>query len=110
MTQLLFLRHASAEDFNLKSDFERRLTNKGFNESKKIAKFCVKNKIFPSKILTSPVIRAVETSKAFRKEFEQKPDIEKVEWLKSNINIKELYNNSIRLLEELFNPIQTIKR
>ena len=56
-----FLRHAEAEDA-VGSDFERRLTPKGLEQSAKVGKFCVRNGFVPDLIITSPVVRARQTA------------------------------------------------
>ena len=56
-----FLRHAEAEDV-AGSDFERRLTPKGLEQSAKVGKFCLRNGFVPDLIITSPVVRARQTA------------------------------------------------
>ncbi len=56
-----FLRHAEAETAK-GSDFERKLTPKGLEQSAKVGKFCLHNGLIPDLIITSPVIRARQTA------------------------------------------------
>jgi len=56
-----FLRHAEAED-RAKSDFDRRLTSKGFEQSVRVGKFLARSRLIPDLILTSPVVRARQTA------------------------------------------------
>lgn len=58
---LFLLRHADAEDF-ASSDFDRSLTAKGLEQSAKVGKFCVRNGLRPDLILSSPVVRAIQTA------------------------------------------------
>lgn len=58
---VVFLRHAEAEA-NAASDFDRRLTEKGHEQAKKVARFCARNDLIPDLLLTSPVIRAKQTA------------------------------------------------
>lgn len=58
---LYFLRHGDAEH-NSSPDFERRLTEKGGNQIRKIAKLLQQNEELPEVILSSPYKRAQETA------------------------------------------------
>ncbi|MEO6054887.1 MAG: phosphohistidine phosphatase SixA [Chthoniobacterales bacterium] len=58
---VLFLRHADAEDAR-SSDFDRKLTPKGLEQSEKVGKFCARNGLKPDVILASPLVRAQETA------------------------------------------------
>ena len=58
---LYFLRHGDAEH-SASTDFERKLTEKGENQVRKIARLLEQNKEFPDVILSSPYRRAKETA------------------------------------------------
>ena len=58
---LYFLRHGDAEH-SASTDFERRLTEKGENQVKKIARLLEQNEEFPGVILSSPYRRARDTA------------------------------------------------
>jgi len=63
---LYFLRHAEAEDC-VDSDFKRRLTPKGLEQTDKVGKFCVRYGLIPEVILTSPVVRAKQSAESVGK-------------------------------------------
>ena len=63
---LCLLRHAEAEVLAA-SDRARRLTPKGEDQAERVGKFCRKQEIAPSVILTSPVTRALQTAKLVAK-------------------------------------------
>jgi phosphohistidine phosphatase len=56
-----FLRHAEAETAS-GTDFDRKLTPRGLDQAEKVARFCLRNKILPDLIITSPVVRARQTA------------------------------------------------
>ena len=64
---LYLLRHAEAVD-EAASDAARALTTKGMAQARKVGKFCVKNEVIPSIILTSPLKRAEQTARLVAKE------------------------------------------
>ncbi|MBV8847406.1 MAG: histidine phosphatase family protein, partial [Bryobacterales bacterium] len=57
------LRHGTAEDKGTKPDAERRLTKEGERELRAVLRLARKAGIKPALILTSPLIRAVETAR-----------------------------------------------
>jgi phosphohistidine phosphatase len=61
-----FLRHADAEP-DAGSDFTRKLTPKGLDQSEKVARFCSRNGLQPELILASPVLRAAQTAEILSK-------------------------------------------
>jgi phosphohistidine phosphatase len=73
-----FLRHADAED-PIDSDFTRKLTAKGLEQSAKVGKFCVRNGLAPGAILSSPLVRARHTAEIVAKALGTEPEI--VDWL-----------------------------
>lgn len=64
---LYLLRHADAKT-EAESDDERRLTEKGIRQTERVGKFCARNELLPSTILTSPLARARETAEIFAAE------------------------------------------
>lgn len=56
-----FLRHADAEP-HAGSDFERKLTPKGLEQSEKVGRFCARIGLVPEIVLSSPVVRARQTA------------------------------------------------
>ena len=59
--QLYLLRHADA-DTQAEADEERRLSAKGIEQARRVARFCEAHEISASIVLTSPVRRAHETA------------------------------------------------
>ncbi len=60
---LYLLRHAEAET-SAPTDRQRRLTPKGQAQAARVGKFCCREGLAPSLILTSPAIRARQTAEA----------------------------------------------
>lgn len=59
--KVFFLRHAEAEDVAA-SDYERRLTDRGREQARRVGTFCLGNDCVPEVILTSPLVRAEQTA------------------------------------------------
>ena len=79
---LLLIRHASAaahglpsDDF-IRRDFIRRLTEKGEEQSRRVADFLNQHDLIPDILITSPVIRAKETAEILSQEGCPKPIVE----------------------------------
>jgi phosphohistidine phosphatase len=61
---ITFLRHATAEQGTSEiSDADRRLTAKGKSQIKRVADFCHTNRLIPSQLYCSPLLRAQQTAK-----------------------------------------------
>jgi phosphohistidine phosphatase len=65
--QLYLLRHANA-DTHAPTDGERPLSDKGFEQARRIGRFCAKNAILPELILASPLLRTCQTAELVAKE------------------------------------------
>lgn len=65
--QLLILRHADAMSTAVTDDV-RPLSDKGRQQSKRVARFCKERGLQPDLILTSPFLRAEETAKIVAEE------------------------------------------
>lgn len=76
--KLYLLRHADAAT-QAEIDDERTLSKKGMQQSKCVAKFCLKHEIKPDTILASPLIRAQQTAKPVASALNI--EIETVPWL-----------------------------
>jgi len=61
MSHLYLLRHAEAEP-DARNDFQRELTDKGANQSRRVAHFLMSRDIRPEVVITSPVTRAKQTA------------------------------------------------
>jgi phosphohistidine phosphatase len=70
--EFLIVRHGEAVDIGgeINSDAERTLSKKGEEEARAVGRFLEKWDLAPSVILSSPLVRARQTSKAIRKSFE----------------------------------------
>lgn len=64
---LYLFRHADART-DAEVDNERRLSDKGVRQSRRVGNFCARKDLVPAVILTSPLIRARETAEAFASE------------------------------------------
>jgi phosphohistidine phosphatase len=60
--KLYFLRHAHAEDGGTVSDHERRLTSKGMQQAKIVARALAVLGVEPARIYSSPRVRARQTA------------------------------------------------
>lgn len=72
--RLLLLRHGSAENRNLKGDEYRSLTRAGQDECELTARF-LRGKFLPGLIISSPLLRARQTSEIFARELGYKGEI-----------------------------------
>lgn len=90
MKNLILIRHSSAESeqFPFK-DFDRRLTETGISETRKLAEFLSKSKIQPEKIVCSPAKRTFETAGII---------VETLSIQHSVIEIPALYNAGFQVL------------
>lgn len=64
---LYLLRHAEAEQ-EATSDGKRQLTERGRAQARAVGRFCARHDLYPDKILTSPLARALQTAKIFADE------------------------------------------
>ena len=71
--ELILWRHAEAEDGV--QDHERRLTDKGVRQAKKMAAFLRSRLPDNTHILVSPAVRAQQTAQALTREFDTEPAI-----------------------------------
>lgn len=75
---LLLLRHADANT-EAATDDDRKLSDKGIGQAKKVGRFCKEHDIQPEIILTSPIRRAKETADIVAEQFGTKATT--VPWL-----------------------------
>ncbi|WP_445371540.1 SixA phosphatase family protein [Methylomonas sp. HW2-6] len=79
---ITFLRHATAEDSALsKADSDRALTEKGAKQVKRLAIFCERNRLLPSKLYCSPVLRAQQTATLLHAHLPNCPAALSADWL-----------------------------
>lgn len=82
-TPLYFLRHATAQDRQLPiPDAERALTDKGLRQVRAVARFCQRQGLLPQRLLSSPLVRAVETATLFSHHLPDCPRPQIVDWLR----------------------------
>jgi len=62
---LILLRHGKAENFNPAGDFQRALVEKGREQARRAARTLKTAGLLPDIVLTSPLIRARQTSDEF---------------------------------------------
>ena len=89
---LYFLRHAEAEA-SASSDFARRLTPKGHDQAAKAGKCLRRGGMVPDVILTSPVVRALQTARIVASQVEA--DLVECPWMACGMDTE-------TLLKELF--------
>jgi len=82
---LYLMRHAEAEVLSA-SDHARCLTEKGETQAERAGKFCRKHGIAPEIILTSPVLRALQTAKIVAKSLEGAELVE-TPWAACGMNV-----------------------
>ena len=72
MKTLLLIRHSKTEQIHdgNKTDFERKLLLRGFEDSKNIAEQIKKMDQIPDYIISSDAVRALQTAKEFAKVFD----------------------------------------
>lgn len=74
---LLLIRHATAAAHGLfGGDLVRNLVEKGQEQSRRVGRFLQKHELTPEVVLSSPVLRAIETAKLLAEEGCPKPIIE----------------------------------
>jgi len=66
---LYLLRHADAV-MHASSDAARALSDKGIEQAREAGRFCLKNRLIPEIILTSPLRRAEQTARLFAEEID----------------------------------------
>lgn len=82
-TSLYFLRHATAQDRQLPiPDAERALTDKGMRQTRAVARFCQRQGLLPQRLLSSPLVRAIETATLFSHHLPDCPRPQIVDWLR----------------------------
>ena len=95
---LYFLRHAEAES-RAESDFARRLTPKGLDQSARAGKFLKRGGFAPDIILTSPVVRAVQTARIVAGQLGR--DVVECPWLACGMDTETFFEEIVPHLEKL---------
>lgn len=74
MKRLTLLRHATADTSDARvGDFDRALTRRGISEATTMAKRMLGRDLVPEFVLTSPAVRALQTTEIFMRELELPP-------------------------------------
>jgi phosphohistidine phosphatase len=93
ITRLYFLRHATAQDRHLPiPDAERTLTEKGLGQARAVARFCERQGLQPQRLLSSPLVRAVETATQFSQHLPDCPRPQIVDWLRLGTPVAQALN------------------
>ncbi len=87
--KLYFLRHATASD-NAPSDAERKLTREGEEESRIAGAALVELGVAPGHILSSPLVRAVQTARLAAKAMDFRDEIEEIDELTNDSSTPDL--------------------
>jgi phosphohistidine phosphatase len=83
LTRVYFLRHATAQEYELGlADADRQLTEKGLRQVRAVASFCERQSLLPGALLTSPLLRAVQTATVLSQRLHDCPPPETVDWLR----------------------------
>ncbi|MEX8520196.1 MAG: histidine phosphatase family protein [Leptothrix sp. (in: b-proteobacteria)] len=83
LTRVCFLRHATAQEYELGlADADRQLTDKGLRQVRAVASFCERQSLRPDVLLTSPLLRAVQTATVLSQHLRDCPPPETVDWLR----------------------------
>jgi phosphohistidine phosphatase len=81
---LFLLRHADANTPAARDD-ERRLSEKGREQTRRVAQFCSARELIPARILTSPIVRALETAEIFAAEIGKEKSVETAPFLSAGM-------------------------
>ena len=68
MKKLIIVRHAKAEQGGYDRDFQRRLSDKGKDDARNIARDLKEWNIFPDYMISSPAVRALTTARIYAEE------------------------------------------
>ena len=104
--QITFLRHATAEDRSLGTpDADRALTDKGRKQVKRVAAFCLNNRLIPDNLFSSPLLRALQTATIFQEQLSACPKPKTVPWLGMDTSAQIIINELSNLAEQGLNDI-----
>ncbi|MCU4156927.1 histidine phosphatase family protein [Carboxylicivirga sp. A043] len=94
MKTLILVRHAKTEQLGYmssKSDFERSLKPRGYNDTKLVAKDMISRKIRPNLLISSKAMRAKQTARLFAEQLDiDKQDIVLEQFLYDGYTTSEL--------------------
>ncbi len=81
MRRLFLIRHAKAELAVGRADYERRLTGRGRDDAKRVAKALAARRILPDILIHSGAARAKETAEIFAAVWGSKVELKEEAWL-----------------------------
>lgn len=82
---LYLLRHATAQDKTLPlPDADRTLIPKGRRQMRAVAAFCLRQKLVPQWIISSPIVRARETAEALVRQVPGSGPVQFADWLRND--------------------------
>ena len=84
---LFLLRHAEAIP-ETASDAERPLTERGTKQAKAVGRFCRDHEILPELVLSSPLVRALETARAVAGALDLVDRLKTVDFLKPGMGVE----------------------
>lgn len=103
---ITFLRHATAEEPGLStSDAERSLVEKGEKQVKRVARFCLVNKLIPQSIFCSPLVRAQQTARLLYQELPGCPLPRTADWLSLHTTTTDILLELSRLAEQAHSDV-----
>ena len=81
MRRLFLIRHAKAEPAVGRVDYERRLTGRGRDDAKRVAKALAARHMLPDILIHSGAARAKETAEIFAAAWRSKAELKEQTWL-----------------------------
>ena len=81
MRRLFLIRHAKAEHTVGRIDHQRRLTGRGRDDAKRVAKALATRRILPDLLIHSGAARSKETAEIFAAAWRSKVELEEQAWL-----------------------------
>ena len=89
---LFLLRHAEAIP-EAASDAERPLTERGTKQAKEVGRFCRDHEILPELVLSSPLVRALETARVVAGALDLVERLRTVDFLKPGMGVESVISS-----------------
>lgn len=98
---ITLVRHADAEPHRIGiADADRHLTEKGEKQIKRLAQFCLRNRLLPGCLYASPLARAQQSAKLLHANLTGCPTPRTVPWLAGDNDTETLLQQLAKLAEE----------
>ncbi|OHX35885.1 histidine phosphatase family protein [Methylomonas sp. LWB] len=98
---ITLLRHADAEPQRIGiADADRHITEKGEKQIKRLARFCLRNRLLPGCLYASPLARAQQSAKLLHTNLTGCPTPRTVPWLTGDNDTRTLLQELTKLAEE----------